>query len=82
MSRVVVDYNSIDTFVDEQTQRGNDVTWDGYTLVFFKSNPNGFNDKNGAFKNGKWGVQARVDVDSDGLWRIPVKYISTRRKAS
>lgn len=82
MSRVVVDYNSVETFVDEQTQKGNDVSWDGWTLVFFKQNPNGFNDRNGAFKDGKWGVKARVDVDRDGLWKIPVKYVSTRRKAT
>jgi len=82
MSRVVVNVDGVEQFVTEQTRKGNDVSWDGWTLLFFKANPNGFNDKNGAYRNGRWGVQARVDVDTDGLWKIPVKYVSTRRKVT
>ena len=82
MNRVVVNNDTVDQFVSEQTRSGNDVRWDGWSLVFFKANPNGFNDKNGAYRNGKWGVQARVEVDDDGHWRIPVKYVASRRKGS
>lgn len=82
MSRVVLSHETVDQFVQQQTAAGMDVAWDGWALVFFKPNPNGFNDKNGAFKNNQWGVQARVDVDTDGLWKVPVKYVNTRRKGS
>lgn len=82
MSRIAFDYEGIHTLAAEQAKRGVDVSWDGWTLVFWKPNTNGFNDRNGAFKNGKWGVQARVSVDSDGNWRVPIKYASTRRKGT
>jgi hypothetical protein len=82
MSRVLIDHTSADEFVSTQRSKGIDVSWDGWTMVFWKSNPNGFNDKNGAFKKGRWGVQARVEVDTNGDYRIPVKYLTTRRKGA
>lgn len=79
MSRVTVSYAGADTFVQQQRTKGIDVFWDGWTMVFWQSNPNGFYDKNGAFK-GKWGVQARVDVDSAGEYKVPVRYLTARRR--
>lgn len=79
MSRINVNYNESDKFVSDQRARGVDVSWEGWNMVFWKSNPNGFNDKNGAFKNGRWGVQAVVEPDESGEWRVPIKYVTTRR---
>jgi hypothetical protein len=82
MSRVLVNHSEADTFVQQQRTKGIDVSWDGWTMVFWKYNANGFNDKNGAYKRDRlaWGVQARVEVDTDGNYKIPVKYLVTRRK--
>jgi hypothetical protein len=59
---VVLDYNSADTFVNEQRKLNNDVRWEGWTLVFFrKSRKNlGWNKREGAYRNdGKWRVPSR-----------------------
>lgn len=82
MTRVVLNYDTVDTFVSEQVAKGNNVSWHGWDLVFWKENSNGFNDKHGALRNGKWGVRAIVEPDSSGLWRIPVKYVNTRRNGN
>jgi len=82
MNRVIIDHTNADDFVADQVSKNSDVSWDGWDLLFYSANPNGFNDKNGVFKNGQWGVQARVVVSDDGLWKIPAKYIGTRRKVS
>ena len=79
MSRIIVNYNESEQFVSDQRNKGVDVSWDGWSMVFWKANPNGFNDKNGAFQNGRWGVKAVVEPDTTGQWRVPVRYVATRR---
>ncbi|AXH69720.1 hypothetical protein HWB79_gp090 [Streptomyces phage LukeCage] len=74
---VVLDYNSADTFVNEQRKLNNDVRWEGWTLVFFrKSRKNlGWNKREGAYRNGNWGFETRVAVDNDGKWRVPSRNV-------
>lgn len=59
-----------DKFVIEQKQLGNDVRWDGYTMVFFRPASNGIYSKDGAFRNGEWGFDNRIEVNEKGLWEI------------
>ena len=79
MSRFVVNYDNADEFVEQQQKQGIDVGWDGWTMVFWKENDNGFSDKNGARRGDAWGVEVRVEPDSAGLWNVPVKYVASRR---
>lgn len=73
----VLDFNSVDSFVEKQKRRGIDVSWEGWDLVFWRENPDGFLNKNGVFnkKTGKWGIASRVTVNSSGNWRVPNKYV-------
>lgn len=80
MSRISVGYSEVDSFVSDQRASGSDVYWDGWTMVFWRPNKNGYGDRCGSFRNGRWGVQARVDVESDGTYRIPTKYVATSRR--
>ncbi len=78
---VVLNFDSVDGFVREQRKQGSDVRWDGWDLVFWKPSHYGFSNKNGAFrrgvngKRGRWGVETRVTVNGDGLWKVPSKNV-------
>lgn len=74
---VVLDFNTVDQFVSEQNERGSDVRWDGWTLVFFrKSRDNkGYLKPFGAFRKGNWGFETRVAVDNSGKWRVPSRNV-------
>lgn len=77
-------------FVDEQKALGNDVRWDGWSMVFFRPNPaavyslDANNRPNGVWRNGSYGFETRVDCDEKGLWRIDWRnvYKSTRTSRS
>lgn len=79
MNRVILNYDTVDAFVSEQNAAGNNVFWNGWDLTFWRENSDGFYDKNGSFRNGQWGVQATVEPNAQGLWRVPTKYVNTRR---
>jgi hypothetical protein len=74
---VVLDFDSVDAFVTEQKARGNDVRWDGWTLVFFRKNRDerGFTSKYGAYRHKNWGFETRVEVNSFGKWKVPARSV-------
>jgi len=49
--------------------------WDNYDLIIWKKNNNGFTSANGMFKKDAWGTAERISVDSDGIWKLPVKHV-------
>jgi len=49
--------------------------WDNYDLIIWKKNNNGFTNVSGMFKKGAWGTAERISVDSDGIWKLPVKHV-------
>lgn len=49
------------------------LSWDGWTVVESKLNPAGWSKKNGAFINGQWYIQNRIDATDTG-WKISDKY--------
>ncbi len=63
--------NSLD--VMEQIVDNNDaLSWDGWTVVESKSSPSAWMKPEGAFLKGKWVLQNRFDLSSDG-WNVPNK---------
>jgi hypothetical protein len=88
MSRVTLSYDEVDEFVSNQQALGNNVRWDGYTMVFFKRTDHGFTNEKGAFqrvdsrskkRGGFWGMELRVDPGTDGAWKVPGKYVKSPR---
>jgi hypothetical protein len=69
----------IEAFVRNQQELGNDVRWDNYTVVFFRPHPNGIYSKDGAIRNGVWGYENRVEVNSKGIWEIDSRNIKRDR---
>lgn len=71
----------VERFVKEQQALGNDVRWDGYDLVFFRPSEQGIYSKNGAFRDGQWGFDNRVSVNSKGLWEIDWRNVKRVRRS-
>ena len=59
---------SAEEFVTNNSKRG--YRWDGWDIVRWVKNNNGYSMPNGAFREGSWGMEFRTSVDADGIWRL------------
>lgn len=66
-------------FVKQQQTRGNDVRWDGWDIVFFRSAPHAIHSKEGAFRKGEWGFENRVKVNDKGIWEVDFRNVKRSR---
>ena len=57
-------------FVRTQQEKGSDVRWDGWTMVFFQPNDGAYFSRNGAYRHGTWGFENRVAVNTKGEWEV------------
>lgn len=67
-----VDYNTAHKIVDSNKN----LSWNGWTIIEWKKNPDGYWNKFGSFRNGSWGVERKMPVQDNGTWRVPVKYVA------
>lgn len=44
--------------------------WDGWDIILWKKNPGAFMKPKGTCRSGVWGIESRISVDTDGLWRV------------
>lgn len=79
---LTLDYSAAHKFVREQRRIGNDVRWEGFTMVFWKPTHYGFTNVKGAFRNGRWGMETRVAVGDDGTWKVAGKNIKGQTKVA
>ena len=73
MSKIVLNYQQAHDFVEKNKSNG--FFWDGYTIVKWSPSNNGFMQKNGMFKDGKWGFASRYNFNTKGLWELSEKYV-------
>lgn len=59
-----------EAFVSNQQSLGNEISWDGWDIVFFTPSPKAFYSTKGAFKAGTWGFENRSPVNEKGAWEI------------
>ena len=53
--------------------------WNGWEIVEVRRDADAIFNKYGIFHKGAWHkVVRRVSVDSDGMWKVPVKYDMAR----
>lgn len=57
-------------FVADQAEKGGDVRWDGWDIVFHRPADTAFFSRNGAFRNGAWGFENRAAVTTKGEWKV------------
>jgi len=68
---VSVDYDTIHQIVE----KNKNLFWNGWQVVEWRKDPDAFFKKTGLYRNGSWGnVVRRINVDTDGTWKVPTKY--------
>lgn len=72
MSKLTLNYEEAHKFV--QKNKNNGFSWDGYTIIKWTPGSNGYMQKNGMFRNNKWGYASRYEVNSSGMWDLSDKY--------
>lgn len=72
MAKVILNYEEAHKFVEKNKDQG--FFWDGYTIVKWSPSNNGYMQKNGMFRNNKWGYSSRYFFNSKGLWELSDKY--------
>lgn len=70
-----------DRFVERQQRLGNDVRWEGWTMVFFKPDPRGMKDpRNGAVRGGAYGFDNKVPVTDAGTWEVDYRNVRRAKR--
>ncbi len=54
-----------------------DFFWDGWNMVLFRAEPNGFMQPQGMFRNGKWGTSINIAVNKLGQWKVPNRFVKS-----
>ena len=49
--------------------------WDNYDLIIWKKDSSGFTNIKGMFRENAWGTADRIAVNSNGIWKLPTKYV-------
>lgn len=70
---VELDYTKAHSFVEKNTKIG--FFWDGWDIVKWTENENGFTQKNGMFRNGKWGHAMKIPMTNAGTWKVLSRYV-------
>jgi hypothetical protein len=63
-----LNYEQAHEYVDSMSHRG--YYWDGWDIVRWVPNPNGYSSKNGMYKNGRWGITFKSTASSKGTWKL------------
>lgn len=58
-----------------------DVRWEGWDIVFFRPADHAIHSRDGAFRNGVWGFDNRVSVNSEGKWLVDARNIKRIRRS-
>lgn len=69
-----------DAFVTRQQRLGNDVRWDGWTMIFFRSEPRGRTNRDGAIRAEVWGFENRVPVNDKGTWEVDYRNVRRAKR--
>lgn len=75
------DIKSAHRMVNTQKAAHNDVRWDGWDIVFFRPADHAIHSKDGAFRDGEWGFDNRVVVNSEGKWLVDPRNLRRVRRA-
>lgn len=70
MNNRFVDYDQAHVLVDKFPN----LFWDGWDIVEWRSNKDGFYKKNGMYRNGRWGTALRY-IPGDKGWKVPKRYV-------
>ena len=66
-------YNDAHEFVEKNSSLG--FYWDGWNIIKWTENPNGYSQKNGAYRNDTWGFNVKIPLQDNGTWKVLTKYV-------
>jgi hypothetical protein len=72
MAKFQLNYEQANAFVEKNKKEG--FFWDGWTIVKWSPSNNGFMQKNGMYRDGKWGYSNHYYYNSQGIWELTEKY--------
>lgn len=49
--------------------------WDGYDIVTWRKDENGWLDRRGKFMRNAWGIEFRYPLQDNGTWKVPTSYV-------
>jgi hypothetical protein len=70
MKTLTLGYDEADKFVSENSIRG--YFWDGWNIFRWVPNNDGYSKNNGMFRNGRWGLTYKFNLQDDGTWIVKV----------
>jgi hypothetical protein len=76
---IALNVDKADGFISKLQRKGVKVRWDGWTMVFFKTNPyartvvKSNTGERAVYNNGEWGFETRISADEKGSWLIPYR---------
>ncbi|CAB4146000.1 hypothetical protein UFOVP1491_6 [uncultured Caudovirales phage] len=65
---VELNWDEAHDFVSKNAHRG--YFWDGFEIVRWVPNENGYSSKNGMYKNDMWGFSFNSKVSEKGTWKL------------
>jgi hypothetical protein len=65
----------VEVFIGRYSKKDQESYWDNYDLLIWKQDHSGFTNIKGLFRKNAWGLADRVSVDSNGIWKLPKKYV-------
>lgn len=68
-----LNYDDAHKFVNNNASKG--FYWDGWDIVKWTANPNGYSQKNGMYRNDQWGFFVRIPCTDKGTWAVLSKYV-------
>lgn len=69
-------------FVTRQQRLENDVRWDGWDMVFFRSAPEAVYSLDGVVRNGIYGFDNRSNVTDEGTWEIDYRNVRRAKRTA
>jgi len=68
-----LNYAEAHNFVEKNESLG--FYWDGWDMVKWTPNPNGYSQKNGMYRNSQWGFAVKIPITDQGTWKVLSKYV-------
>jgi hypothetical protein len=68
-------HRGVEVFMARYKNNGQDSFWNNYDLVIWQKDSKGFTSTKGMFRKDAWGISENVSVSSEGIWKLPKKYV-------
>lgn len=68
-----LNYDQAHDFVAKNESLG--FYWNGWDIIKWTANANGYTQKNGMYRNDQWGFFVKIPCSDMGTWKVLEKYV-------